>query len=120
MPRSGLQPTGWQHLRRSLRFCGQIFAEAKDKEVGLACVRAYNDWMMEEWCGDSGGRLIPLCLIPLWDVGLAVAEIKRNAERGVRAVTFSEIPTYLGLPSTRPGRTRKKWLPRAWPACPKT
>ncbi|NEE60431.1 amidohydrolase family protein, partial [Streptomyces sp. SID8455] len=50
-----------------------------------------------------GGRLIPLCIIPLWDIGLAVAEIKRNAARGVRAVTFSEIPTYLGLPSIHTG-----------------
>ena len=49
------------------RFCGQTFTEAKDKELGLLCIQAYNDWMVEEWCGDSGGRLIPLCLIPLWD-----------------------------------------------------
>ena len=63
-----------------------------------ACVQAYNDWMVEEWCGDSGGRLIPLCMIPLWDVELAVAEIQRNAARGVHAVAFSEIPSNLGLP----------------------
>jgi hypothetical protein len=37
------------------RFCGQTFTEAKDKELALACVKAYNDWMVEEWCGDSGG-----------------------------------------------------------------
>ena len=42
------------------RFCGQTFTEAKDRELGLACVKAYNDWMVEEWCGDSGGALIPL------------------------------------------------------------
>ena len=48
-------------------------------------------------------RSIPLCLIPLWDVELAVAEIRRNAARGVRAMTFSEIPTYLGLPSIHSG-----------------
>ena len=49
------------------RFCGQTFLEAKDRELALACVKAYNDWMVEEWCGDSKGRLIPLTLIPLWD-----------------------------------------------------
>ena len=59
--------------------------------------------MVEEWCGDSGGRLIPLCLIPLWDADLAVAEIQRNAERGVHAVCFSEIPAHLGLPSIHSG-----------------
>ena len=81
------------------RFCGQTFTEAKDKELGLLCVRAYNDWMVDEWCAPSGGRLIPLCLIPLWDAGLAATEVRRNAARGVRAVCFSEIPPFLGLPS---------------------
>ncbi len=81
------------------RFCGQTFTEAADKELGLACIQAYNDWMVEEWCGDSGGRLVPLTIIPLWDAELAAAEVRRNADRGVRAVTFSEIPAHLGLPS---------------------
>ena len=81
------------------RFCGQTFMEAQDKELSDLCVKAYNDWMVEEWCGDSNGRLIPLTIIQLWDADLAAAEIRRNAERGVRAVCFSEIPPYLSLPS---------------------
>jgi predicted TIM-barrel fold metal-dependent hydrolase len=85
------------------RFCGQTFSEAKDKELGHACVAAYNDWMVEEWCGDSGGRLIPVCIVPLWDAELAAAEVRRNAARGVRAVAFSEIPAHLGLPSIHSG-----------------
>jgi predicted TIM-barrel fold metal-dependent hydrolase len=81
------------------RFCGQTFLEAKDKDLALLCVQAYNDWLVEEWCAESGGRLIPLCLIPLWDPVLAAAEVRRNAARGVRAVCFSEQPPNLGLPS---------------------
>jgi predicted TIM-barrel fold metal-dependent hydrolase len=81
------------------RFCGQTFMEAQDKELSDLCVKAYNDWMVEEWCGDSNGRLIPLIIIQLWDAELAAKEIHRNAARGVRAVCFSEIPPYLGLPS---------------------
>jgi len=38
-------------------------------------------------------------IVPLWDPELAAAEVRRNVARGVRAVTFSEIPAYLGLPS---------------------
>ena len=93
------------HVERSLcfptfpRFCGQTFHEAKDRELGLACVRAYNNWHVEEWCGPSGGRLIPLCLIPLWDPQEAAREVRRNAARGVHAVAFSEAPAALGLPS---------------------
>ena len=85
------------------RFCGQTFAEAVDKDLALLCVRAYNDWMVEEWCAGSGGRLVPLCLVPLWDASLATAEVERNAARGVRAVAFSEIPAYLALPSVHSG-----------------
>jgi predicted TIM-barrel fold metal-dependent hydrolase len=85
------------------RFCGQTFTEIDDKDLGLACVQAYNDYMVEEWCGDARGVLIPLIIIPLWDVDLAVDEVRRNAERGCRAVCFSEIPTHLGLPSIHTG-----------------
>ena len=81
------------------RFCGQTFKEAADKQLADLCVKAYNDWMVEEWCAGSGGRLIPLIIIQLWDAELAAQEIYRNAERGVHAVCFSEIPPYLGLPS---------------------
>ncbi|MFN8038801.1 MAG: amidohydrolase family protein [Acidimicrobiales bacterium] len=81
------------------RFCGQTFSEAADKELALACVQAYNDWMVEEWCAPSGGVNIPLIIIPLWDPLLAAAEVERNAARGVHAVCFSEIPPRLGLPS---------------------
>ncbi|CAN5834204.1 amidohydrolase family protein [soil metagenome] len=81
------------------RFCGQTFMEAKDKDLADLCVKAYNDWMVEEWCAGSGGRLIPLTIVQLWDPALAAAEVRRNAERGVRAVCFSEIPPFLGLPS---------------------
>jgi predicted TIM-barrel fold metal-dependent hydrolase len=93
------------HVERSLcfptfpRFCGQVFLWGHDRELDLACVEAFNNWMVEEWCADSGGRLIPLCLIPLWDPELAAAEVRRNAARGVRAVTFTELPSALGLPS---------------------
>src|SRR6478609_1623712 len=81
------------------RFCGQVFMEAEDKVLSDLCVKAYNDWMVDEWCGDSNGRLIPLTITHLWDADLAAAEVYRNAARGVRAVCFSEIPPYLGLPS---------------------
>lgn len=86
------------------RFCGQRFLEGPDKELGLACVQAYNDWILDEWCGGAGhGRLLPLTLIPLWDVDLAVAEVERCAKKGSLAVAFSENPYQLGLPTIHSG-----------------
>lgn len=85
------------------RFCGQTFSETPDRDFGLACINAYNEWMIEEWCGGSNGRLLPLVIVPLWDPNLAADVVRRSAARGVRAVTFSEIPAYLGLPSIHTG-----------------
>ncbi len=82
------------------RFCGQTFHECGDRDLGLACVQAYNDWMIDEWCADEAyGRLIPLTLIPLWDPELAAAEVRRCAAKGSHAVCFSENPARLKLPS---------------------
>ena len=103
--KSRLEDMDVNHIEASLcfptfpRFCGQTFTEAKDKELALLCVQAYNDWMVDEWCAGTSGRLIPLIIVPLWDANLAADEVRRNAARGVRAVCFSEIPAYLGLPS---------------------
>jgi predicted TIM-barrel fold metal-dependent hydrolase len=81
------------------RFCGQMFYEATDKDLADRCVLAYNDWMIDEWAGGSGGRLLPVCLIQLWNPQAAAAEIRRNAARGNKAITFPEMPHYLSLPS---------------------
>jgi predicted TIM-barrel fold metal-dependent hydrolase len=81
------------------RFCGQLFLALEDKALAAACVAAYNDFIVDEWAGESGGRLLPVGIIPLWDPARAAMEVRRNAARGARAVAFSELPTRLGLPS---------------------
>jgi predicted TIM-barrel fold metal-dependent hydrolase len=86
-----------------VRFCGQRFLEAKDRELALLCVRAYNDWLADEWCGPSEGRLLGAGIIPLWDAGLAAEEIRRISAKGLTSVCFSEIPARLGLPTMYSG-----------------
>ncbi len=108
-PQARLEDMTMNHVEASLsfpnypRFCGQLFMRGHDKELARLCVEAYNDWQVEEWCAGSNGRLIPLCLVPMWDVELAAAEVRRNAARGVRVVAFSELPAWLGLPSIHSG-----------------
>ena len=82
------------------RFCGQTFLERKDKVLASLCVKAYNDWMIDEWSGgEAKGKLIPLTLVPLWDPDAAAAEIRRCADKGSFAISFPENPHPLGLPS---------------------
>jgi predicted TIM-barrel fold metal-dependent hydrolase len=104
-PAARLEDMDVNHVDASLsfpsfpRFCGQTFYERNDRELGDLCVKAYNDWMLDEWCAGSDGRLIPLIIVQLWDPEKAAAEVRRNAAKGCHAVTFSEIPPFLGLPS---------------------
>lgn len=123
-PQARLADMDLNHTERSMcfpnvlpRFCGQTFYEGQDKDLGMACIVAYNDFIVEEWCGDSQGRLIPIVMMPLWDPAMAAAEIRRNAARGCRAVTFSELPTNLGLPSVHD--PQRYWYP-VFDACNET
>ncbi len=80
-------------------FCGRVFFDAKDRDLGLACIRAWNDWLFEEWYSRHPERIVPLGITYLTDPALAVAEIRRNADRGFTSVTFPERPHEIGLPS---------------------
>jgi predicted TIM-barrel fold metal-dependent hydrolase len=62
-------------------------------------LRAWNDWHAEEWAGPHPDRIIPLQLAWLRDPEIAAADIRRNAERGFKAVSFPENPVDLKLPS---------------------
>jgi predicted TIM-barrel fold metal-dependent hydrolase len=84
-------------------FAGQRLQIGRDPELALATVRAWNDWHLEAWAGSHPDRIIP-CQIPwLLDPHVGAEEIRRNAIRGFKAVTFSEAPQKLGLPSLHSG-----------------
>jgi predicted TIM-barrel fold metal-dependent hydrolase len=85
-------------------FAGQRYQlGVSDPELALAVVRAANDWHLEEWAGTHRGRIIPCQLPWLLDPELAAAEVRANAARGFRALTFPELPERLGLPSLHTG-----------------
>ena len=77
----------------------RTFAESHDKELALVMLRAYNDWVIDEWCAAYPGRFIPLCIVPMWDVDLAAAEVHRVAKKGCRSISFLETPHVQGYPS---------------------
>ena len=103
------------------RFAGPLFSECADRDLGLACIRAYNDWMIDEWCGTAPGRFIPLVIVPLWDGRLAAAEVERCAAKGEWGSRWRRIRIYRGLrkwcrsscrrgamPTNRHRQTRRK------------
>jgi predicted TIM-barrel fold metal-dependent hydrolase len=90
------------------RFAGHRFFPTTDPALSLACIRAYNDFIVDEWCAAAPDRLVPLMLVPFWDVDASVTELKRLSGR-VKAVAFSENPTVLGLPSVHTDHWDPLW-----------
>ena len=91
------------------RFAGHRFIDCADKTLATLCIQAYNDFVLDEWCVVDPERLVPLGLVPLWDVEAAAAEVRRIAARGVRAIAFSENPTSIGLPSVYTDHWEPLW-----------
>jgi predicted TIM-barrel fold metal-dependent hydrolase len=84
-------------------FAGQVLNLGPDRGINEIMIKAYNDWHVDEWCATYPGRFIPCGILPLFDVDLAAQEVRRLADKGCHAVTFSENPEGLGMPSIYSG-----------------
>jgi len=62
-----------------------------DRDLQLACVRAYNDWLTE-FCADSDGRLIAQAILPTTGVQDMIDETKRAIDLDHRGVVISAFP----------------------------
>jgi predicted TIM-barrel fold metal-dependent hydrolase len=78
-------------------FGNQAFLELGDPELMLACVRAYNDFLIE-WIEPDPRRFIPVLATPFWDVDATVKEIERAAAMGHKGILFSGEPQKQGMP----------------------
>jgi predicted TIM-barrel fold metal-dependent hydrolase len=78
---------------------GEAFGRLRDPEFELACVQAYNDWLIEQWVAASD-RFIPQCIVPIWPAEATVGEIRRAVGKGHRGVVFPSLPMHLrdGVP----------------------
>ncbi len=96
-------------------FAGGVFSRSEDPELGLACVKAWNDWHSEVWAGTHPGRIIPLQITWLQDPNVAASLVRDSAARGFRALSFPEFPAQMKLPSPH----SRDWDP-LWQACEET
>ncbi len=78
-------------------FAGSVFIELaeRDPELAHACVLAYNDWLAGEWCATDPVRLIPQCILPLWDLAASQVELERSQGTILEArnVVIDEVQT---------------------------
>jgi predicted TIM-barrel fold metal-dependent hydrolase len=84
---------------------GRLLA-VRDTELMLACVRAYNDFLVD-YAATAPGRFIPVAAVPFWDVDVAVREIERAASIGHRGIVFGSQPEAWGAPEL----TARHWDP---------
>jgi predicted TIM-barrel fold metal-dependent hydrolase len=100
-------------------FSGGRFQKLADKNLGLAILRAYNDWHVHDWAGAYPGRFIPVAILPLWDMKLCIAELRRMIDLGVRAISFPDNPAgvaYVAGRSELPSIHDPYWEP-LWALC---
>jgi predicted TIM-barrel fold metal-dependent hydrolase len=98
------------------RFGGMLFNDFSDKELADLCVRAWNDYVIDEWCpAGPEGLYVPMMICQVWDPVLAADEVRRCAARGFRALAITENP----LPDGLPGWHDAVWDPM-WQALQET
>jgi predicted TIM-barrel fold metal-dependent hydrolase len=78
-------------------FGGQRFGAVADPALRRLAVEIYND-AMAEIQQQSGGRLVPMGILPFWDIDLAVHEVGRMAELGLHGINTTSAPHEHGLP----------------------
>src|SRR5262249_17492881 len=66
-------------------------AYSDDSELQCACVRAYNEWLLE-FCAPSGGRLVPQAIIPTTGIDDAVAELDWAIKHGHKGALIATFP----------------------------
>ena len=64
---------------------------AEDRELQLACVRAYNEWLAE-FCARGEGRLLGQTIIPTTGVADAVAELRWGIDHGFKGALIAAYP----------------------------
>ena len=90
---------------------GQDLGAADDPALRRLAIEIYNDGMAEIQA-ESGNRLLPLPLMPAWDVEECVREAKRVGGLGARGVNMTSDPQDLGAPDL----ANRAWDP-FWEVC---
>ena len=67
-------------------------------EVYKSMIRAYNDWLGEEYCSVNPDRLIGMGVIPWTNVDDAIAELEHSAKLGLKGIVLGSFPNGKSYP----------------------
>ncbi len=88
-----------------------LSSKVDDERLRRVCIEIYNDAMAEVQ-QESGNRLLPMPVLPAWEVDAAVREAERVAALGLRGVNLTSDPQDLGAPDL----ASRAWDP-LWEVC---
>jgi predicted TIM-barrel fold metal-dependent hydrolase len=78
--------------------------QLKDDDVFLAWVRAYNEYLADEYAAAAPDRLFPMGVIPTTGIDSAVRELEYCASKGFKGVLIDKFPSGKGAPSPEDDR----------------
>ncbi len=90
-----------------LGFAG-LEAMKSEESLRRISIQLFNDAMGEMQTG-SGGRLLPMALMPWWDVDESVREIERCLSWGVRGINWNPDTHAHGLPAINDPHWNRLW-----------
>ncbi len=102
-PGVGSGPTFWRNIR--------------DDDAYRACVRAYNDFLAEEYCPVAPDRLLAAGVIPMTNSADALTELEHIHKVGLPAVTLSCFPSGKGHPTPEDDLFWKTAIEMKMPLC---
>ena len=75
-----------------------------DDEAYRAVIRAFNEWLAEEYCAAAPDRLIGMGIIPDTGVDDAIEEMEHCARLGLKGVSIVRFPSGKGYPTPEDDR----------------
>ena len=109
-----LDSMGIQHqvlYPNALGLGGQALADVKDPVLRNLCVEIFND-SRAEIQSRTNNRLLPMPIVPSWDIDACVREAQRISDMGLRGVNMTSDPQDLGSPDL----ANRAWDP-LWEVC---
>jgi uncharacterized protein len=78
-------------------FASNHIFSIEDLKQRYEVLRIYNDFFVDIQA-ESGSRLIPQAMLPIWDMDLTTMEMERLLSKGISGFTLTDQPDKLGLP----------------------
>jgi predicted TIM-barrel fold metal-dependent hydrolase len=121
-PEQRLQEQDQDGIDAEVLFPGQasgpnFWRNIRDDNVYTACVRAYNNFLAEDYCPTNPDRLLALGVIPMTGLQDALTELDHIQKIGLKGIALYCFPSGKGLPTPEDDTFWKRALEMQMPIC---